>query len=84
MFLLLLLSNRLTLIDSDMAKREFHIVRGNSQKPLFGVCNGCGQAFLAFGDIWGRIEDFLRRKFEEHACALKNDERIVARNKEAA
>jgi len=67
-----------------MARREFHIVRDESGRPQFGICERCGETFLPLGDVWGRIEDFLRRKFEEHTCSLRNAERIIARNEKAA
>ena len=59
------------------AKREFHIVRDELGNPQFGRCERCGRTFLPLGDIWGQVEDFLRRKFEEHKCALDDGERIL-------
>lgn len=51
-----------------MAKREFHIFRGTDGTTRFGVCTYCKRHFLPAADIWGRVEDFLRRKFDEHKC----------------
>ena len=66
-----------TSIYSERAKREFHIVRNNLRRPQFGVCARCSQKFIPLGDIWGQVEDFLRRKFDEHRCVLDEGERIV-------
>jgi len=66
-----------TSIYSERARREFHIVRNNLRRPQFGVCARCSQKFIPLGDIWGQVEDFLRRKFDEHRCVLDEGERIV-------
>ena len=73
-----------TSISIGMAKRELHIVRNELGNLQFGICERCGQTFLALGDIWGVVEDFLRRKFEEHKCSREDDERIIAQSDEAA
>lgn len=51
-----------------MLKRECQIVRGTDGTTRFGMCTHCKRHFLPAGEIWGRVEDFLRRKFDEHKC----------------
>jgi hypothetical protein len=51
-----------------MTKREFYVLRDKSGVARFGLCTRCNQQFLPLGEIWGQIEDFLRRKFDEHIC----------------
>jgi len=76
MVTLFLVSTAATSIYIGMARREFHIVRDESRRPQFGVCERCSRKFLPIGDIWGRVEDFLWRRFWEHKCS-EDDERIV-------
>ena len=80
----LLVSTSATSIHIGMSKRELHIVRNDLGNPQFGICARCGQTFLALGDIWGQVEDFLRRKFEEHKCSREGDDRMIAQTHEAA
>ena len=63
-----------------MAKREFHIFRDESGTLDFGVCMRCRQRFSPAGEIWGRIEDYLWRKFNEHKCKPEDANESTATN----
>jgi hypothetical protein len=57
--------------------REIHIVRNGSGEPASVLCTECGWQFALTSpaeDIWGRVDDLLRRKFEEHKCIRHGDQ----------